>query len=222
MSQAPLPPVPPAVGQTYPSPGMGPVKQTNVMAIVSLICGILGCIPVITSLVAIITGFLGIKKADDPRVNGGKGLAIAGLLLGVVGLIAWAGIGYGTYRAGSAVAQAVMAAPNAGKAFMTDLASGNVTAAHGKTTGLTTEEVQQLVDQVKPWGAFKDSTGIPQMHAEDGVTRAAYMGTADFANGQHGFVLTFQKVGDDLKVDGATLFETPQPPADAKPEIGND
>lgn len=77
MSQVPPPPMPYQPQQA---------KESNVMAILSLVAGVPGmCVPLL-GLVAIVLGALGISKARDPRV-GGKGLAIAGLVLGIVGTV---------------------------------------------------------------------------------------------------------------------------------------
>src|SRR5687768_11769373 len=82
MSQAP-PPVAPPMGYQQNVPPQAP--RSNGAAVGSLICGLLGCLG-ITALAAIILGILGIKKAKDPQV-GGKGMAIAGLVLGILWLI---------------------------------------------------------------------------------------------------------------------------------------
>lgn len=71
--------------------------QNKTLAIVSLVSGILGltlcCGTLIPSLVAIITGFMARGKASsDPSNYGGGGLALGGLITGVLGLLA--GIGY--------------------------------------------------------------------------------------------------------------------------------
>src|SRR5687768_6099324 len=121
MSQ--YPPPPPGQQSPYPPrPGMTPggppgvppgapqpmaytmapaAKRGNGAAITSLIMGVLFCVPFLTSFLAIIFGFVGIRKARDPQV-GGKGLAIAGLLLGLVGLVGWIAIsaagGIGAYK----------------------------------------------------------------------------------------------------------------------------
>ena len=73
----PLPPPPPA------APAVG--RQTSVLAIVSLVFGLLGwtLLPLVGSLVAVITGHL--ARAEVRRAPGpvdGDGLAIAGLVLG--------------------------------------------------------------------------------------------------------------------------------------------
>ena len=73
----PLPPPPPA------APAVG--RQTSVLAIVSLVFGLLGwtLLPLVGSLVAVITGHL--ARAEVRRAPGavdGDSLAIAGLVLG--------------------------------------------------------------------------------------------------------------------------------------------
>lgn len=62
-------------------------QKSNPLAVTSLIFGVLSfCIPVLASIVAIVTGALGLSKTKDPAV-GGKGLAIAGIVLGIVGFL---------------------------------------------------------------------------------------------------------------------------------------
>jgi hypothetical protein len=78
-----------------PVAGTGSVNQT--LPIVSLVLGILSLccyISPLTGLAALITGFIGIKNANnDPRHYGGKGLAIAGMILGglfgVLAIVYW-------------------------------------------------------------------------------------------------------------------------------------
>ena len=69
----------------YGSPATGKPK-TSGMAIASLICGILLCLAPISSVFALIFGYLGIKKTG-PGQAGGRGMAIAGLVLGGVGIL---------------------------------------------------------------------------------------------------------------------------------------
>ncbi len=74
------PPPPPAYGQQpYPGP-VGP--QTNTLAIISLITGIIGF-----SLIAIITGHIAKKQfKENPDKYSGEGMATAGLILGYIWL----------------------------------------------------------------------------------------------------------------------------------------
>jgi len=77
----PQPPYPP-----YPSQMYGPPKVTSGWAIASLVGGILGfCIPP-GCLLGIIGGIVGLVKTSRPGM-GGRGMSIAGLVLGLVGLL---------------------------------------------------------------------------------------------------------------------------------------
>ncbi len=81
-------------GQT-PTPVGGSVNQT--LPIVSLVFGILSLccyISPLTGLIALITGFMGMKNVNnDPNQYGGKTLAIVGMILGglffLIGLAYW-------------------------------------------------------------------------------------------------------------------------------------
>ena len=77
-----------------PVAASGSVNQT--LPIVSLILGIVSLccyISPVTGLGALITGYLGIKNANnDPQTYGGKGLAIAGMIIG--GIMFLIGAGY--------------------------------------------------------------------------------------------------------------------------------
>ena len=56
-------------------------------AITSLITGLLSfCLPAVGSILAIVTGIIGINRSRDPRI-GGRGLSIAGLVLGSITLV---------------------------------------------------------------------------------------------------------------------------------------
>jgi hypothetical protein len=61
-------------------------RASNGMATASLVLGILGFFLPILSVLALIFGGIGISKANQGA--GGKGLAVAGLVLGIVGTLA--------------------------------------------------------------------------------------------------------------------------------------
>lgn len=94
------PPVPDAAWQNqeigsntpFQPPPAGAGGENKTLAIVSLVAGILGmticCGGLIPSIVAIVTGVMARSKAaQDPQQYGGAGLAMAGLITGVLGLI---------------------------------------------------------------------------------------------------------------------------------------
>jgi hypothetical protein len=78
------------VGQNTPfqTPPIGIQGQNQTLAIVSLVCGILGLCCGILSIVALITGFIQRGNiAKDPNRYGGGGLALAGMILGGIGVV---------------------------------------------------------------------------------------------------------------------------------------
>ena len=142
MSQSNVPPIPPAM-PGYPSPGAYPPPPSgNGFAVASLICSILGfCVFFLGGLLGVIFGLLGLRRAREPGAPG-KGLAIAGIVIGVLSLIT-----SGLFAAGGAkLFQKVMgiAGPmqKVSQQYVTELQQGNIDAAMAQTTGLSREEVE--------------------------------------------------------------------------------
>ena len=85
MTQSPIPP-------TTPGPVSGPPK-TSGKAIGSLICGIIGLF-----FCGLILGLIAISLANNAKKDiavsggaiGGQGLATAGFVLGIIGVVGWA------------------------------------------------------------------------------------------------------------------------------------
>ncbi|WP_243225780.1 DUF4190 domain-containing protein [Microbacterium sp. CIAB417] len=87
---------PAAPGVAYPAGGYPTApyvpRPNSGLAIASLICGIAGLVlaaflvPLIASVVAIITGHMGLNQIKRNPALGGKGLAITGLVLGYIGV----------------------------------------------------------------------------------------------------------------------------------------
>jgi hypothetical protein len=81
---------------TFPVPEHGmpsPYEQpgTNGLAIASLILGLVGWVPCgLGSILAVVFGFVARRQIRDTgRGSGGDGLAIAGIVLGFLGILAW-------------------------------------------------------------------------------------------------------------------------------------
>ena len=92
----PPPPMPPAYGAPpyaapgpYGAPGYGPqVTKTNTLSIVSLITGIIGfvcCFLWVGEIAALVTGIMAYQQIQRTGERG-KGMAIAGIVLGALGL----------------------------------------------------------------------------------------------------------------------------------------
>ena len=75
-------------------------QELNFPAVVSLICGVLGCIPGV-GLAAIVAGWLGVRRGNDPRY-GAKNLAVFGIIAGIVTTVLSGSMYFGaamTYKA---------------------------------------------------------------------------------------------------------------------------
>jgi hypothetical protein len=195
--------MPPAAPGGAGAHGTPPRRKTSGAAIASLIFGILGCVPFITGLLAILFGFLGIRATGRPNTSG-RGLAIAGLILGVLSIGLWSLFGGGMYAAWAFTKPA----REASRQFAADLAAGNLDAAQARTTGaITRDQLAAASEKIKGWGAFQDTTLPVAMRSNvNGVDTAQVAGVATFANaGNVPYALIFVKQGGELKVDGFKL-----------------
>ena len=81
----------------YPGGAYQPAPQENGLGTAALILGIVGlvCVPIVPSVLAIVFGRMGMTKADQGLANNkssaqwGFWLGVVGLILTVLGLIAW-------------------------------------------------------------------------------------------------------------------------------------
>jgi hypothetical protein len=176
---------------------MPPSQQTSGAAIASLICGIVGCVPVITSVVAVILGIVGIRKTRDPRYSG-KGLAIGGLILGIIGILVWSGISAVMYVAYVKV-KPVMASASS---FVQELSAGDIAAARKHCTpALTNAELLSQSKSLQAMGQFSGykTTGV-DAKTNNGVSSVQIQGTATYAKGTRAFTIIFSESGQDFKI----------------------
>lgn len=74
----------------FQPPAAGVGGQNNTLAIVSLVSGILSltCCGALTGIIALITGYMAKNNADqNPAEYGGRGLALAGMIMGAISLV---------------------------------------------------------------------------------------------------------------------------------------
>ena len=190
-----MPPGYPPPGQYppgYPPPGGLPPARTSGSAITSLVLGLLLCIPFVTGVLAFIFGIVGIRATRNPAVKG-RGLAIAGLVLGILSVIGWT-----AYFAVAGVAFYAMVHgsmnPLLARGFFTDLASGNVSGAQALCApGTPAATLQATADQMKPWGMV---TGFTTTNTTVVNTKTTMDGTLQTQNGgAHTFDIVFDKTG---------------------------
>jgi uncharacterized protein DUF4190 len=189
---------PPPPGM-YPQAGGYPgysAARTSGMAVTSLILGLLLCIPGLTGLLAIIFGLFGIGATKDPLVRG-RGMAIAGLLLGLINFALWGG-GAEAYWKDTAPMRAIS------RQFINDLSAANPSVANDCSSKITADQLktaaawfaqQGPVQKVQAW-AFGN-----QNQAQAGAP-AACLGRITFTNGQRsGFQFTLIYNQGAWKVD---------------------
>lgn len=208
MSQYPPPPQGPNYGQPpYGAPppyGAGapapvPQSRTSGLAVASLIFALIGCVPVITSLLAVIFGFAGIGATRKPGVSG-RGLAIAGLIIGFLGLIGW-----GIF--GSTVGLLYLQTKPArviSKQFIADLSAGKVDAAAAACLPeMPRKSLEDSAATMKGWGTLTDTTlGSASMQKNVGSpTEVVVAGVAVFSGGMTKSVtIEMVKQGDTYKI----------------------
>lgn len=188
---------------------MPPQREGNGPAIAALVMGLLLCIPFITGLGGIILGAVGIKRAGNPRVaGGGKGMAIAGLILGIVNLIIWGLFGSGIYAliAGTSEQRTIA------KQFIKDLSQGNVSAAAAAChSTMPRSSLDQASKTMQSWGTLQDTTFVgvnANANAGQG-TQVVVSGVAQFSNApQRQVIIEFGKEGDKWKI---VKFQFPGP-----------
>lgn len=67
------------------------MQKTNSLCIAGFIVSLVGIIPLISGIVGMILSIVGVKKADTSNEKG-KGFGIAGIIIGVVNILAWIAI----------------------------------------------------------------------------------------------------------------------------------
>jgi hypothetical protein len=160
--------------QGYPPPA---APRSNPLAIVSLVCGIIGCF-VITAVAGLITGVIAFAIGGR---SGGRGMAIAGIILSALWLAGIVGGGYFGYQK-LVVFVGEQAKPPT-MAFVNDLADGDTKSASIQSS-MTQGELEKLSDQIKPLGKLKDiKITQPNYTNNNGVITINFVGTGTFEKG---------------------------------------
>jgi hypothetical protein len=121
---------PPGAGTGWSGTPSTPVPGSNGLAIAALCCGILGIVP-LAAVVAIVLGIVALNQLRD-RIQRGKGMAIAGLVLGVLWALGW--VAFIVAVATDAPARdASGAVTQSTDAFVEDLKAGDCFSGAGRT-----------------------------------------------------------------------------------------
>lgn len=175
-------PMPPAPG--YPPGGYPPPPRGNGPAVASLVLGILGCVPLITGLLAILFGIIGLRRARQPYTSG-KGLAVAGLVLGIVSILFWCScVGFSSVMyVRSGPARSVT------RQYIQDLSTNHLAAAQASAASqVRLSQIQGQRDEVSQWGNLTDVRFTAMYYnTVNGISQWRLTGIASFAQGPHWF-----------------------------------
>jgi hypothetical protein len=187
---------------TPPAPqGFSMQPRGNGPAVASLICSLLGfCIPVIGGLAGIILGFIGLGRARETAKGGG--MAVAGIIIGIITLLAWGGGGFAMYKGTKAAIEMSKAPRDAARQYVVDLSKGDIDAALSDSSGLSKDDVAAHSAILQPLGNFKDMSSN-SFNFNNGVWE--FGGVATFANGTKTYTITLSGSGHNWKVTSASF-----------------
>lgn len=177
-------------------------RRTSGAAIASLVLGIVGCVPLITGILAILFGVVGIRRTRDPNVSG-RGLAIAGLILGMTSVLGWilfgAALGYGYVESGPARVVATQ--------FLHDVSAGNSNGAMANSFGFTAAQIQTFNQQLTSYGVLQ-SMELSSFYftSSNGQPIMLLSGSAQFSNGPRTCSFRLVKTGGVYKVSAFKVY----------------
>ena len=176
---------------------MPPGRKRNPAAVASLVFGILGCMPEVTGLLAIALGIVGLRRARKPDA-GGRGLAAAGLALGIVSVVLWSvalALG-GFVWSGSGPPRAVA------RQYLADFSRQDVNALMAASARSVKEpQVRALCARFRTLGYLED-VRFTGMYYHFGDEAWVLNGQARFSNGMGVFVIRVIRQDDQWKVQG--------------------
>ena len=169
-------------------------------AVASFVCGIILCIPFLTSLAAVITGWFGLRVTRSPEVRG-RGLAIAGLILGIVGLVGWSAAGLGVWR----FVESSAPARQFSRDYVADLMAGDYdTAASNSTSALPREDLVAFGTYLQTNGGALRDISFNNIHYTtlNGNGHWELGGTATFDSGPAAFSCTIRSTTSGFRMHG--------------------
>ena len=179
---------------------MGPPPASGV-SIASVVCGACFCLTPIPSLLAVILGFIGIRKTRDPSV-GGKGLSIAGLVMGVIGLGIWLVFGAFLYIVFQMISVELTEVRSVSHQFVQDLSEGKIDAAASHAgQSLDRKELEKSSAAMKDLGPFNEIIGEPGFIPEGNTFRWEIKGRAVFNKADKPIAMRLVKGGSTYRVE---------------------
>jgi hypothetical protein len=179
-----------------PHPTSGPSsRSTSAAAVASLVFGVLGCIPFIPGFLAVVCASFGLKATRNRQV-GGRGWAIAGLVMGLASMGGWSLMG------GVASLNYLKSKPARPIAtqFVTDLSDGNLAAASELGPTIPLAELRDDSNSFKALGALVSVNYVVQLQPAFGADGQNLRARAIFANGAKFCNITYAVNGSSITI----------------------
>ena len=171
-------------------------------ALASLVLGVMFCIPLVPSLLATLFGILGLHDTRL-RVRSGRGFAIGGLILGILGVAGWLLVGSTAYLLLNVMGTESARANAVSEAFLRELADGKIDAALARApAGTPRQPLEAASRAMQDWGRLDSVSGdlLPVL-AKHPVPRWEIEGTASFARADRDFTVRLVQEGTTYRVD---------------------
>lgn len=171
-------------------------------ALASLIFGVMFCLPLLPSVLATLFGMMGLRETRDGS-RSGRRFAVAGVILGGLGVAAWLLMGSRVYLFVSLITVESNRATVVAEAFLHELADGKVDAALARTAPATPREpLAAAAHAMEDWGRFDSvSTPLLPVFAGTAIRRWELEGTATFARADREVYIRLVSDGTTYRVE---------------------
>ena len=159
-------------------------RRLSKSSLLSLICGILGCVPFVTGILAVLLGIVGFVRTSNP-LKKGRWMAVVGILLGVMSIGGWTLFGGGIWAIFKATEGPRVATHN----LIKELAENDMAEAKTFAPRISDVQLEAVGEYVRKQGKFIDTTFANTSIEEGGSGHVE--GTVKFDTGT-------QKVKADL------------------------
>ena len=161
------------------------------MALTGFILSLLLCIPLLTSLGAILFSIIGLRRTRGGMARG-RGFAIAGLVIGTIGIVGWIAVG--------GFALMIVRGSEAPRAALHDfvgkVAAGDTKAAAAlcDPAAISAEALDGLHADLVKFGAYSDLTSYSvNLSSGTAGTQCTLIGVISFSTGQRPFNAVLRK-----------------------------
>jgi hypothetical protein len=144
---------------SYASSGTPSRARLCKPALISFICGLLVCVPLITGILGVLLGILGFIAAGKPGMRG-RWMAVVGLVLGILNIGGWVVVGgssLAAWRWTSGVVATLKAPSLATHDFIRALAEGDEAKAKG-LSAMSDADLASAKTMIQAQGGFVDTT----------------------------------------------------------------